>query len=180
MPQKFYAYSPETKEYLYEKDAQLSPLDKKQGRDVYLIPGYATTIAPPNESEGYLRVWTGQQWEQKKLHKLEKVVTVPLTASKFTSEIKATFPSINITIEGEIGGANSRSLIFHNLPDTPENNAALDALIAAHEVLGSKIEHISPAELVAFRVLCEEIKKMDAAFPDFETFKQKVNAALKQ
>jgi hypothetical protein len=60
---KIYHYHPVTKELTGEDFARLSPLDKKHGREVYLIPAGATTIEPPEFVEGKARVFDGEKWE---------------------------------------------------------------------------------------------------------------------
>lgn len=59
---KIYHYHPDTKEYLAEGQADLSPLDKEQGNDVWLIPAYATDIQPPPHIKRSDIVFIGGQW----------------------------------------------------------------------------------------------------------------------
>lgn len=56
---KIYHYHPITKELTGEGFATLSPLDAKQGNEVYLVPACATTIEPPEAIEGKARVFDG-------------------------------------------------------------------------------------------------------------------------
>ena len=44
---RIYHYHPETKEYLRDGNADLSPLDAELGQEVWLIPAHATTKKPP-------------------------------------------------------------------------------------------------------------------------------------
>ena len=63
---KVYHYDQISKIYVGEGEAKLSPLDKqKYNKDVYLIPGYATDVEPPEELPGKERVYNVEtgEWE---------------------------------------------------------------------------------------------------------------------
>jgi hypothetical protein len=59
---KIYHYHPITKEYMGEGLADLSPLDKKHGREVWLVPANSTTERPPDAKTGYIRTFENNQW----------------------------------------------------------------------------------------------------------------------
>ena len=65
---KAYLYDKTTKEYLSEHDCQPSPLEPGK----YLIPGNATTAAPPETQDGYVRIWNGSAWEQAEDHRQKR------------------------------------------------------------------------------------------------------------
>lgn len=54
-----YNYDPETNQYNFSSVADESPLEPGE----YLIPAYATTIAPPTADENTAPFWTGSAWE---------------------------------------------------------------------------------------------------------------------
>ena len=54
-----YNYDPETNQYNFSSVADESPLEPGE----YLIPAYATTIAPPTAGENEAPFWTGSAWE---------------------------------------------------------------------------------------------------------------------
>lgn len=54
-----YFYDPETKILAGSKQARLSPLDKKQGRTVYLCPANATFTPPVDDTTIF---WNGNEW----------------------------------------------------------------------------------------------------------------------
>jgi len=56
-----YNYDPETNQYTSAAVADESPLEP----GVYLIPAYATEIAPPTAGEDEAPFWTGTAWEVK-------------------------------------------------------------------------------------------------------------------
>lgn len=56
-----YNYDPETNQYNFSSVADESPLEP----GVYLIPAYATEIAPPTAGENEAPFWTGSAWEIK-------------------------------------------------------------------------------------------------------------------
>lgn len=59
---KIYNYDKDTKEFLYESEAKLDPLETQlQRRDCYSIPAYATTI-PPVFREGKTPVYEADNW----------------------------------------------------------------------------------------------------------------------
>lgn len=65
---KAYLYDKKTKEYLSEYDCQPSPLEPGK----YLIPGNATTTAPPEGKDGYVLVWNGSAWTQVEDHRQKR------------------------------------------------------------------------------------------------------------
>ena len=56
-----YNYDPEPNQYNFSSVADESPLEP----GVYLIPAYATEIAPPTAGENEAPFWTGSAWEIK-------------------------------------------------------------------------------------------------------------------
>lgn len=58
---KAYSYNPVTREFTGESIADESPLEP----GVFLIPAYATEIAPPEKVEGKFRAFNGTAWEYK-------------------------------------------------------------------------------------------------------------------
>jgi hypothetical protein len=54
--------------YIRRVECQFDPLEtKKAGKEVYLIPGNSTTIAPLPEKEGFNVVWNGSAWEYQEI-----------------------------------------------------------------------------------------------------------------
>ena len=59
---KIYSYT-NTGEYIYSQDASLDPLELElNGKEIYLLPAFATFEVPPEPQEGKLILWTGK-WE---------------------------------------------------------------------------------------------------------------------
>lgn len=59
-----YRFHPKTKEFLYEEEAYLDPLEtESQGKEIYLLPADSTFVAPPEEHEGFARIWSGNEWK---------------------------------------------------------------------------------------------------------------------
>jgi hypothetical protein len=83
---KIYHYHPITKELLCEGKADLSPLDLKFGREVYMIPANATNTEPPQRIENKAIIFDGE-WKYRDVEVVaEKDVdnTSPSTESAFT------------------------------------------------------------------------------------------------
>ena len=60
----FYIYEQSTKEYLYEDNAYLDPLEsEKQDKDVYLVPANATDKKPLDVKENQAVIFNGSEWE---------------------------------------------------------------------------------------------------------------------
>lgn len=61
---KYYSYAEDTNEFIGQGTAQPDPLEsKKQGHEIWLLPKNATFSAPPEEKDGFARVWNGTAWE---------------------------------------------------------------------------------------------------------------------
>lgn len=61
---KIYNYHPVTKEFISESTPDLDPLESTQEVPVYLIPAYATEVAPPEVKVNKARLFneTDQSW----------------------------------------------------------------------------------------------------------------------
>ena len=55
-----YHYHPESGQYLSSDVADPSPLEP----GVWLYPAHCSTVAPPAEQDGYIRIWDGDGWQQ--------------------------------------------------------------------------------------------------------------------
>lgn len=175
---KVYSYNPDTGELFGEKEARLSPLDKKLGKDVFMIPRDSTIVAPPAEQAGYKRAWDGEKWTQKQIHTVTKRINKKLHPQKILSEIKTAFPDLDIEIEGDIEGDSARDLIFKNLPNTQENLDKLDSLIASHKSKETDLEKIGEPQLTAFKILIQEIRKTSPTFPTFVEFERLISESI--
>lgn len=61
---QYFSYKDNTKEYTGSGPAQIDPLEsEKQGQNIYLLPANAVFAAPPEEKDGFARVWNGTAWE---------------------------------------------------------------------------------------------------------------------
>lgn len=178
MPKNVYHYHPITGEYLGFGEAKPSPLDFKAGIESYLVPKHATLEAPPSEMPNYVRTWDGGKWVQKRVYKVPRSISKDINPEKLATELKSAFPSTEIEVEGNLAAKGAKSITFKNLPDTSENLAALDAVIAAHVAIDTSMATLANPSLACFQVMCEEMRKINASFPDFATFSQKVNARM--
>lgn len=58
-----YHYDEETKEFLYEEEAHLDPLETlAKGKNIYLLPANATFKKPCNPKEGFKIIFNGNDW----------------------------------------------------------------------------------------------------------------------
>lgn len=61
---QIYIFDNNTKEYLYEKPANLDPKETQiQGKDVYLVPPYATTKTPLPAQENKSQIFINDNWQ---------------------------------------------------------------------------------------------------------------------
>lgn len=68
-----YGYDSETKKYTGEMQCQRDPLESEMaGHDIFLMPGNATDVVPPEEKEGFDIVWNGESWGYKEKKKEEE------------------------------------------------------------------------------------------------------------
>ena len=73
---KIYNYDEKTKEYLYESEADLDPLESQlQGREIYMIPAYATVI-PPVIKAGKCTVFESDNWVLKPDNRGKEVINL--------------------------------------------------------------------------------------------------------
>lgn len=67
---KEYFYSEDTKEFVFESDAFIDPLETElAGKEVYMLSANATFVEPPAKREGYAIVWNGTEWEEVEDHR---------------------------------------------------------------------------------------------------------------
>lgn len=65
---KVYNYDKYTKEYISSEVAFKDIVaSKREGKDIFLIPAFSTTVEPPSlsEDENKVLVWNGEQWVKK-------------------------------------------------------------------------------------------------------------------
>lgn len=60
---KIYNYHPETKRFLFEENAEQSPLEP----GIFLIPAHSTTIKPPEIKDDEIAIWNDSEWVIKKI-----------------------------------------------------------------------------------------------------------------
>lgn len=61
---KIYNYDPLTFEYISAQNADLDPEEtKRQGKNIYLIPAFATLMEPPAKKERKTRIFNENSWE---------------------------------------------------------------------------------------------------------------------
>lgn len=67
---KEYFYSEDTKEFVFESDAFIDPLETElAGKEIYMLSANATFVEPPVKREGYAIVWNGTEWEEVEDHR---------------------------------------------------------------------------------------------------------------
>lgn len=74
-----YNYNPSTFEYTGSSEADESPLEP----GVYLIPAYATEIAPPEFIPGHIFKWAGSEWVPEQIPPTPSLHMPALTARQF-------------------------------------------------------------------------------------------------
>ncbi|ATB03626.1 hypothetical protein VP03_12340 [Sinorhizobium meliloti] len=74
-----YNYDPSTLEYTGASEADESPLEP----GVYLIPAYATEIAPPEFIPGHIFKWAGSEWVPEEIPPTPSLHMPALTARQF-------------------------------------------------------------------------------------------------
>jgi hypothetical protein len=87
---KIYHYHPITKELLCEGKADLSPLDFKYGKEVYIIPANATNIEPPQRIENKTIIFDGE-WKYLEIETIAEADTdntSPSTGTAFTKVVR--------------------------------------------------------------------------------------------
>lgn len=67
---KEYFYNEDTKEFVFEQEAFIDPLETElAGKEVYMLSANATFVEPPAKREGYAIVWNGTEWEEVEDHR---------------------------------------------------------------------------------------------------------------
>lgn len=82
---KVYLYNPENGEFTREDNAIESPAEE----GVYLIPAFATTVAPPSVQEGEIAAFSGKGWTVRKKQTSPPRTPATARAAKL-AEIKGT------------------------------------------------------------------------------------------
>ncbi len=68
-----YGYDSETKKYTGKVQCQRDPLESEMaGHDIFLMPGNATDVVPPEETEGFDIIWDGTTWNYQEKKKEEE------------------------------------------------------------------------------------------------------------
>lgn len=87
---KEYFYTEDTKEFIFEEDAFIDPLETElAGHDIFMLSANATFIEPPTKRDGYAIVWNGENWEYIEDHRgtqywfsSDSYYTEPMTMNK--------------------------------------------------------------------------------------------------
>ncbi|PFH10857.1 virus tail fiber assembly protein lambda gpK [Collimonas sp. PA-H2] len=78
---KIYHYHPDTAVYLSTSSADVSPLEP----GIFLVPAYATGIAPPDVSQDEQATFAEDKWAIEPIPQPEEVKPVPPTESQLTA-----------------------------------------------------------------------------------------------
>lgn len=87
---KEYFYTEDTKEFIFEEDAFIDPLETELvGHDIFMLSANATFTEPPTKRDGYAIVWNGENWEYIEDHRgtqywfsNDSYYTEPMTMNK--------------------------------------------------------------------------------------------------
>lgn len=87
---KEYFYTEDTKEFIFEEDAFIDPLETElAGYDIFMLSANATFAEPPTKRDGYAIVWNGENWEYIEDHRgtqywfsSDSYYTEPMTMNK--------------------------------------------------------------------------------------------------
>ena len=87
---KEYFYTEDTKEFIFEEDAFIDPLETElAGHDIFMLSANATFVEPPSKKDGYAIVWNGENWEYIEDHRgtqywfsSDSYYTEPMTMNK--------------------------------------------------------------------------------------------------
>lgn len=105
---KVYLYDEKTKEYLYELEARIDPLEsKKQGKDVWLLPANSTFDEPLDEKEGYAVIYDNG-WKYIKDYRGKKYIN-----GNMVEEIQE-LGEFNVLTEEQLKQIESGDLIIEN------------------------------------------------------------------
>lgn len=172
---RIYHYKDDTLEYIGDSIAKLSPLDAKQGRQVYLLPKNATSTPPPfvGNSETTEIKWDkiNKTWVVTPKKKIVLLVNKEVDLESLLLTLKRAFQS-EIYVSGDIHSKASRNLIFDGIENTENNKEKLQRIVDEHDARERKssIESLSKLDLACYKVLLKEIRKALPSFPDVSQF----------
>lgn len=158
-----YHYDEETKEFLYEEEAFIDPLETElKGENVYLLPANATFEKPLEKEEGKAVVFDGDTWQ-----------LVDDNRGKFTikdgsiQEIKTLGAVERILTDKEVEKINKGELIIDGSDLREKNVEELQAEVRA--VRNSYLEkYVDPKQLVlVWDGLSEEERQL---YADYRTY----------
>lgn len=135
-------------------------------------------IEKPTPIPGHFAVWNGKAWEYRKIHTVIRRVKKILNPGMFRRDVELSFPGIEIQIIGDMTMEDEHDLIFKGLPATQENQDKLDAVIRAHKAQNTNMDNMDKLILACFKLMVQEINKIDARFPCFADFKNKVKQMM--
>jgi len=101
---KIYNYDSVTGEFLGTSEARLGPVEKMEGRMKYLIPAYATDVAPPEveDGDGQTAMWdeTVSAWKTVEDHRGETVYDTGTGRSVMLTDLGQLPGNITVTAPG--------------------------------------------------------------------------------
>lgn len=128
------------------RPARISPLDQKQGKEVYLIPKNATAVAPPsvpgNKRAKFDR--ESQTWSLDDLPNTTLTTTARINLKEIQKQVVVAFPNVGpISSEQDTEEeGTTKTILFPGVPNSSANIAALEGLITAHVFADAKLEGI--------------------------------------
>lgn len=163
-------YNPDTREYTHSADARLDPLESQaQGKDVFLIPAYATDTAPKAAPSGHVRCFIDGTWSFVEDNR-GKVIYSTADATAFTMGILGPVPAgYTLLVPCEYPKWEGGIWVV----DTVKKAAAENAVVIAS---------LAEIDAKSIRSLRELASQIDAGMADLEaaTTIAGVKAALKK
>ncbi len=100
---KAYCYDKTTGQYVGIRECQIDPVrSEREGKDVYLLPGNSTFVAPPSyDAENQFPAWNGKKWVLTDLPKpVPESEAEPTQLDRIEAQVMYTAMMTDTLIEG--------------------------------------------------------------------------------
>lgn len=136
-----YHYDRHTKAYCGTTKARLSPVDLKKGKEVPLVPAFATLEEPSGKQDVYDE--DSRKWKVPPILPGNKITlhsAKQISPSKLEEEVHAVFTGVRVSYSvDDPQQRGSKEVFFDNIVNLPENSIALEEILSNHDFSSGRL-----------------------------------------